>query len=128
MTMSDKGMMPRDSLGRMVYVGDTVEGLGVVDEADDGGFLFFKAFLGHLPVASRSVTVDLASSPPRTNYVRYFADIGTREEVIEASDVCVHDTWIPCSTCVFEGWGESFGCRDDGCGGFDEWLDTHAVI
>lgn len=50
MTMSDKGMMPRDSLGRMVYVGDTVEGLG--DEADDGGFLFFKAFLGHLPVAS----------------------------------------------------------------------------
>lgn len=50
--MSDKGMMPRDSLGRMVYVGDTVEGLGVVDEADDGGFLFFKAFLGHLPVAS----------------------------------------------------------------------------
>ena len=64
MTMSDKGMMPRDSLGRMVYVGDTVEGLGVVDEADDGGFLFFKAFLGHLPVASSSVTVDLASSPP----------------------------------------------------------------
>lgn len=56
------------------------------------------------------------------------ADIGTREEVIEASDVCVHDTWIPCSTCVFEGWGESFGCHDDGCGGFDEWLDTHAVI
>lgn len=36
MTMSDKGMMPRDSLGRMVYVGDTVEGLGVVDEADAG--------------------------------------------------------------------------------------------
>ena len=73
-------------------------------------------------------SIDLASSPHRTNYERYFADLGTREEVIEAGDACIHDTWILCSTCVFEDWGEVFGCRDGGCGGFDEWLDAQAVI
>lgn len=121
--------MPRDRLGRIVYAGDVVEGLGTVNAAD-GGYLLFKAFLGHLPVASDRATVNLSASPERTNYERYFADIATRDDIEDARvGVCDSVLDDACSNCVFYDWEKFFDIHIVvDCDGFDAWLDERAVI
>ena len=119
--------MPRDRLGRIVYAGDVVDALGTV-EAVSGGMLLFKSFLGHLPFAAGNVRVDLAASPERTNYERYFADLGTFDEVIKAADSCVFDKSIFCLGCPLDDWGVAFEMPYVDCGAFNTWLNETAVV
>lgn len=114
--------MPRDSLGRIVYEGDELDGLCIM-EGIRGSKLRLNTFCGHLTTDAGSVTVDLAASPPRTNYERYFADLGAREEVEFAffSWPCKNVDAPECVTCPFElVAGE--------CRYFPVWLDERAVV
>lgn len=120
--------MPRDNLGRIVYVDDvvltphrTAHQVGAVGgdcaRLDNGR-----------RVLARLLTVDLDASPERTNYERYFADLGTRDEVVEAADSCLYDRSISCSSCPLCGWGAAFGTPSAYCDFFVDWLDKKAAI
>ena len=100
--------MPRDSLGRIVYVGDRLLALGEVDLIA-GGKLIIGVSHGRFMVSPGRAAVDLEASPERTNYERYFADLGTRDEVVDAADSCLFDRSISCSGCPIDGWGAAFG-------------------
>ena len=82
----------RDRLGRLMYPGDYVwphkpddpYWIPVWREAD--GRVAFDEGLGlaeHITLPE-FVTIDLAASPKRANYERYFADLGTLDEIIDA--------------------------------------------
>lgn len=113
--------MPRDSLGRIVYEGDELDGLCIM-EGIRGSKLRLNTFCGHLTTDAGSVTVDLAASPPRTNYERYFADLGTREEVVAAFYAinCQADG-IGCFECPFK-------LTAGECCYWPYWLDERAVV
>jgi len=119
--------IPRDSLGRIVYVGDRLLALGDVDLIA-GGKLLIGVSHGRFMVSPGRAAVDLAASPERTNYERYFADLGTRDEVVEAADSCLYDRSISCSSCPLCGWGAAFGTPSAYCDFFVDWLDKKAVI
>ena len=109
--------MPRDSLGRIVYVGDVWEDGTRVISIQEGSSARFAE------------TLDLAASPARTNYERYFADLGTRDEVrFAVSRECNSRS---CSGCVFANWVSMAYCGS-GIGfcyiPFNRWLDMKAVI
>lgn len=118
----------RDSLGRIVYVDDvvltphrTAHQVGAVGgdcaRLDNGR-----------RVLARLLTVDLDASPERTNYERYFADLGTLDEVIDAGDSCICDMSLWCSDCPFYRWGEAFGISPYDCIAFIRWLYEKAVV
>ena len=128
--------MPRDSLGRIVYVGDVYStcsdgerrDLVVTMIANEAivGALTSDGVLAGFPADSSAV--DLAASAYRTNYERYFADLGTREGVIEAAMLACRGV-RPCRTCPLWGWSAAFGVRVGICIlGFDAWLDERAAI
>ena len=119
--------MPRDSLGRIVYVGDRLLALGEVDLIA-GGKLIIGVSHGRFMVSPGRAAVDLEASPERTNYERYFADLGTRDEVVDAADSCLFDRSISCSGCPIDGWGAAFGMSSAYCGSFSDWLDETAVV
>lgn len=120
--------MPCDSLGRIVYEGDELDGLCIM-EGIRGSKLRLNTFCGHLTTDAGSVTVDLAASPPRTNYERYFADLGTRAEVDAAREAeCGDLRHESCWPCPFRQWGSAFSMPCWSCLAFDGWLDERAVI
>lgn len=111
--------MPRDSLGRIVWLGDvTDEGYEVGGYAEGELLLCTSRIVHRLP--ANLVTVDLDASPERTNYERYFSDLGTREEVREAAASTCDDAI--CRDCPFD--GAPWWCYD----GFYRWLDEKAVV
>jgi len=121
--------MPRDSLGRIVYVGDVIGNETTVAEVG----MSYTIVVAHPSGVSTAliasfVAVDLAASPERTNHERYFADLGTREEVyIAACDICVDSR--KCSACVLNDWHETFGAENGMClSSFNRWLDERAVV
>lgn len=120
---------PRDSLGRIVYEGDALAcGATVERILPSGGIGVVFPNGGVSGFSSCYETVDLAASPPRTNHERYFADLGTREEVVDAADSCLGDDSSTCDRCPLEGWGKEFGFHPAGCAYFNRWLDERAVI
>ncbi|WP_101723080.1 hypothetical protein [Eggerthella timonensis] len=116
--------MPRDSLGRIVYVGDVLDGGAVIMTIlrdDEAKIAFPTGGVGFIPL--RFVEICLAASPLSTNYERYFADLGAREEVEFAffSWPCKNVDAPECVTCPFElVAGE--------CRYFPVWLDEKAVV
>lgn len=119
--------MPRDSLGRIVYVGDRLLALGEVDLIA-GGKLIIGVSHGRFMVSPGRAAVDLEASPERTNYERYFADLGTREEVAEAAKaICACS--CECPACVLNDWCETFRVESGFCLlSFCCWLNKRAVI
>lgn len=115
--------MPRDSLGRIVYVGDVLDGGAVIMTIlrdDEAKIAFPTGGVGFIPL--RFVEICLAASPLRTNYERYFADLGTREEIVAAFYAinCQADG-IGCFECPFE-------LTAGECWYWPYWLDDMAVI
>lgn len=119
--------MPRDSLGRIWYVGDVTTGGSMVYLAKSD-YLRLMSQGSFFNVAADKLTVDLAASPERTNHERYFADLGTLLEIADAADSCLGDELCICERCPLEGWGKAFGARPVGCAYFNWWLDKKAVI
>ena len=129
----------RDSLGRLIYFGDIFIGLGteyMVHHGDecDNQFIYSEETYpdGRNGFAAwwrcKELTVELADSPGRTNYQRYFADLGTLDEVIDAA---YNGPDILCERCPFYRWGSLYGNLDDewsGCAGFRRWLEQVATI
>lgn len=109
--------MPRDKLGRIVYEGDVL----------DNGMRI--AFVGKRSCAL-DLEIDLSMYPERTNHERYFADVGTLEEVIGAfNESCDCTPDCECWKCPFSMWGDRFKCDSSvTCVGFKYWLDEMAVI
>ena len=119
--------MPRDSLGRIGYVGDVTTGGSMVYLAKSPYTRMMSqgSFFNAAPV---KLTVDLTASPDRTNYERYFADLGTHEEVARSmphGDECLDGA---CDSCPFDYWGKAFSMPCDYCVAFDDWLNEKAVI
>lgn len=115
--------MPRDSLGRIVYVGDVIGNETTVAEVG----MSYTIVVAHPSGVSTAliasfVAVDLAASPEHTNHERYFADLGTRDEVVSAFDAinCQADG-ISCFECPFELIAGECCC-------WPYWLDEKAVI
>lgn len=101
----------RDSLGRLIYRGDVFIGL-------DAEAAWWRR---------KELTVDLEKSPKRTNYERYFADIGTLDEVIDAA---FNGSDVLCEDCPLYRWGElcGFDYEWSGCAGFGRWLEQEATL
>lgn len=115
--------MPRDSLGRIVYAGDVLAcGATVERILPSGGIGVVFPSGGVSGFSSCYETVDLASSPEHTNHERYFADLGTREEVVAAFYAinCQADG-IGCFECPFE-------LIAGECCYWPYWLDERAVV
>ena len=127
--MTATNPMPRDSLGRIVYVGDVLTGGAAIIKIlpdDEAKIAFPTGGVGFIPF--RFGIIDLAASPEHTSYERYFADLGTRDEVVVAADSCLGDDSSTCDRCPLEGWGKAFGFHPAGCAYFNRWLDERAVI
>ena len=91
----------RDYLVRLVYPEDLIQYVGIVD---------------------------LENSPRRTNYERYFADLGSRDEITQAvEDACFETDSLACRHCCpFDDWDEEDPtlCMT----GFLNWLDKEATV
>lgn len=119
--------MPRDSLGRIVYVGDMIDGFGWVLSAIGELVAVVNTPFGNAQFAVGNVTIDLAASPERTNYERYFADLGSWEDVLDAITYAC-DT-LGCADCPIEDWPELFGSGEISClAAFLRWLGEPAVL
>lgn len=94
---------PRDSLGRIVYAGDVLAcGATVERILPSGGIGVVFPNGGVSGFSSCYETVDLAASPSRTNHERYFADLGTRDEVVAAfHSISCQEEEISCFECPF---------------------------
>lgn len=87
-----KQPLGRDRLGRLMYPGDYVWPHKPDDpywipvwREEDGRVAFDEGFgLAEHTTWPEFVTIDLDASPKRTNFERYFADLGTIEEIGEA--------------------------------------------
>ncbi len=122
--------MPRDSLGRIVYVGDMIGGFGLVLSAVEKLVVVVNTPFGNAPVAVGNVTIDLAASPERTNYERYFADLVTHDKVVETFyDACDETPGLMCHKCVFRDLAKCLAAGGDyDCYEFKRWIDEPAVI
>lgn len=114
--------MPRDSLGRIVYVGD-VTTCGAMVYLANSADLRMMSQGTFFDAEADKLVIDLAASPYRTNYERYFADLGTFDEVIDAYEeepesICAD----ACPTCPF-----AFLAGGD-CYYFQKWLNEKAVV
>ena len=119
--------MPRDSLGRIVYAGDVVEDGAIVYLVKSGNVRMMRQG-DFFDAEAEKLIIDLSASPCLTNYERYFADLGTREEVADAADSCLGDESRTCELCPLAGWGKAFGSHPFGCVYFNRWLIERAVI
>lgn len=125
----------RDRLGRLVYLDDFVSidsGCGVVLDADDDGICFKFVFGGVIVLkyhgSAEHVIVDFAASPKRSNFERYFADLGTMDDVLLAQKrICLSVSGFDCvqGDCVFGSW-----CNSDWLGydSFMAWLQQEATV
>ena len=111
--------MPRDSRGWIVYEGDVLTDRRYVVRTAQCA-VALKARRGCTVERGWSLEVDPDRSPERTNYERWFADLGTLSEVVRASyDICrsetrcwcecvldclVHEAGMPGCLCAFWGW------------------------
>ena len=137
-------LLGRDMLGRFIYKDDVLINMvdGSVSKADYFTCIFDPN--AYLSVAidqknqyryiskDMKVIVDLDQSPKRTNYDRYFADIGTIDEIKKAfktNDLCFVSACRK-SLCPFWNWGWEFDSDDgvDSCINFRDWLDEVAVL
>lgn len=138
-------LVGRDRLGRLVYNWDIVKcgdvhanvcepinprfGAGFNCKFEFGG----RRWSGYAPGATTEV--DLIASFQRTNYERYFADLGTLDQVCEwvrecckCTECCAGITWntkLECD-CPFFYWWQWSGnsrCPD----GLIEWLKAPAT-
>lgn len=116
----------RDSLGRIVYEGDVLTGGYEVVEVMGRRIEFFDENDDACSVLAYTLTIDLRMSPSRTNYERYFADLGTLEEVRGAfygdrqdSDLCkLRRLREECPFAAIAGR----------CGDWPRWLDERAAL
>lgn len=127
----------KDKLGRFVYAGDIVtDSFGNIWRIKER---LYEPYLDLDPLCystswliwTESGTINLEASPKRSNYERYFADMGTLEEVLclsrtEAGLSCEWD----CEGCPFLGWGTFFGVPEHPlyCVAFAIWLRRNSVI
>ena len=95
----------RDELGRVVYPRDKMK----LTEIFPRG----------------KIVVDLIGSEPRTNYERYFADLGTLDDVILAFVMMKCDVCTP--GCPFFNWPGGDNFYDDDCTNFVTWLSRTAT-
>ena len=111
----------RDRLGRLVYEGDFLDiGDGFRWKVARPNCKLERMFDEKAIVL---YPVDLAASPSRTNYERYFADLGTIDQIIVAymDDVLQSDDlfWVDFQ---HELWW------DYGYAGFEAWLKQEATV
>lgn len=124
----------QDKLGRLIYEDDIVvdgdlDRWLVLGESDYGGIDLKRGPWSWLTLPE-AVCVELDDSPKRSNYARYFADLGTIEEVIDASNTRIEQDCRgqSCNECPFNWWGEVFDCITLYCFEFPEWLMKEAVL
>lgn len=125
----------RDRLGRLVYEGDRVRLRGVdyrIHGINIREFVALEVVGGALPIGDAVIRlledlphyeVDIENSPPKSNFERYFADLGLREEIDSAcTHICETLPSEEClaGSCVFDRW-----C-DDGTS-FRDWLQEEAT-
>ena len=131
---------PRDSRGWLIYEGDWVRNsinnvlvrvdktFGNVLSLSNKATLFSYHPKEPTIVSSWSeyLYVDLSRSLTRTNYERWFADLGTLEDVKEAFDAQCDDM---CYSCPLSHWGTYFHTemKYGGCFSFNAWLAEEAV-
>ena len=131
--------MGTDSLGRLIYLGDWVIGLNPVyygevgdtfDPYDGSGLtlIVFSDDWDYENIEPDDSIVDLAWSPERTNYERYFADLGTFEDIIEHTEDFCDDCFIlGARNCPYYNWkrpcDSGFSCR----WAFQYWLTQKAT-
>lgn len=75
--------------------------------------------------------VDLNLSPERTNYERYFADLGTLDQVVQCSDeICKQYDGKACTetSCPFCWWSLCFWADGPCLESFATWLEEEATI
>lgn len=122
--------IPRDSLGRIVHEGDVLESgttiMTILTEYE-AKITFPTGGTGFIPLRIMSA-INLEASPECTNYERYFADLGTRAEIIRAIvSACGECDECPCTIGdiieLVKGY-ETVGCFAP----FGHWLDEKAVI
>lgn len=116
----------RDRLGRLVYEGD------VLVNKIGGGFVAWYPHLSDewdfFAYCLQFDVVDLEKSPKHSNFERYFADLGTLEEVMDGFRDC---RGISCYDCPFRGWNRAFGMDysfPSQCTGFPKWLGEVAAV
>lgn len=127
----------RDRLGRLIYSHDRILFKGVVFKVLGvpyglEGIVVLEVVSGASPIGARVVwlskcmsqcEVDLTLSPDTDNYLRYFADLGLREEIDSAcTHICETLPSEEClaGSCVFDRW-----CDD--CTSFRDWLQEEAT-
>ena len=127
----------RDRLGRLLYVGDYVT-IGTVrafitapiDEVwpHNGFYCVFEhdGSVREGASATGADFVDLEASPKRTNYERYFADLGTLSTVCVAKSKICFDT--PTSDCVEGKCTFGYWCGVGKGLFFYDWLKEKATI
>lgn len=120
--------MPRDSRGWIICTGDVLTDGSLVVSVSDGGLLLE---VGHGIMVesswSSSLEVDPFRSPERTNYERWLADIGTRDD-IECALLTLCPRNDDCGCCPFDNWGFEFSVHGmHGCGGMFDWINMRAV-
>ena len=135
----------RDRLGRLVYEGDYVWPHRPDDpywipvwREENGRVAFDEGFgLAEHTTWPEFVTIDLAASPKRSNYQRYFADLGTFDEICRIVDeICSEEAaknpyqcphWCP-----LEVWTEPYASIFDAnelCRiAFKLWLQQEATV
>lgn len=129
-------ILGRDRLGRLVYEGDTMRELPRLDPCARRTVTRYMGMICYKDTCSDMVwffdpslaVLDMAWSPKRTNYERYFADVGALPDVKWAKSCACRGE--KCANCPFSCWGDSFGI--DGywfsCHDFNLWLEMEAVI
>ena len=131
--MKDKPL-GRDRLGCLVYEGDIVVDEGVDDEEPYSWYVWGESSICELTLKSgpfydevwaNQVMVIFEDSPKRTNYERYFADLGTEDEIRSVIFDCEGSE---CGTCPFLRWGGEFHVGPwTTCYGFPAWLGREAT-
>lgn len=132
----DHEPLGRDKFGRLIYADDNLihdSGATFTVYVGIGGATKFHMVIWpdlafqdgryRIPLTFDHMTVDLAGSPKRSNFERYFADLAPRYDFLTAfSDICDSTSEVDCydGNCVFRYW-----C--DQCG-FLNWLNKEATI
>lgn len=124
----------RDRLGRLVYVGDRVAindvRAAVIERTKVWPRNGFRCVFEHDGIVREGICVtdtaivDLEASPKHTNYERYFADLGTLDEIRKARDcICLVTSLTDCESggCVFDNWCDSRTA-------FARWLEQEATL
>lgn len=120
----------RDQLGRLVYMEDAVDDgskIGIVCGLYKSGHIAIHSPADYWEmdkVQPEATTVILEASPKQTNYARYYADLGTIEEIENASEEICHEL-EECRQCPFDRWAKIDPyalCKES----FKHWLKQEA--